>query len=209
MLQGIRIPRSTPVPIQLASFTGVVVNQNLVRLNWSTLTEINNYGFEVQKSPATLNNYQTIPGSLVPGHGTTNVPQYYSYVDTTASLGTWYYRMKQIDLDGTIHYTDAIQVDVVTSVKEKSIPSVFSLNQNYPNPFNPSTVIEFGFPTQSSVNLEVFSVLGEKVATIVNDTRPAGFYSVRFDAMGLASGLYFYRLESNGFVDTKMVLLVR
>jgi hypothetical protein len=185
-----------PLPIQLGSLTASVVNQNEVRVDWTTVTETNNYGFEVQKSAETLTSYQTIANSFVPGHGTTIQPHSYIYTDVTASPGVWYYRLKQIDLDGTAHYTEGVQVDVVTGVKEKEVPTVFALDQNYPNPFNPSTVIEFALPKEEHVVLEVYNLLGQRVATLVNEVRPVGYYAVSFSAEGLASGLYFYRLHT-------------
>jgi hypothetical protein len=198
-----------PLPIQLSSFTATVVSRTDVQLDWTTLTETNNYGFEVQKSAVSPNNYQTIPNSFVPGNGTTIQPHSYSYTDTTASQGVWFYGLKQIDLDGTVHYTEGIQVDVPTGVDEKSLPTVFALDQNYPNPFNPSTQIQFALPRESIVRLEVFNILGERVATLVNETRPVGYYSERFDATGLASGLYLYRMKAGEFVDTKKLLLLK
>jgi hypothetical protein len=200
----------TPLPIQLAGLTAVVVNQNEVRVDWMTLTETNNYGFELQKSAAdTTNDYQTLPNSFIPGHGTTVQPNSYSYTDMTASSGRWFYRLKQIDLDGTTHYTEGVQVDVTTSVNEKPVPTEFALEQNYPNPFNPSTQIQFALPKATHVMLEIYSALGELITALVDETRQAGYYSEQFDATGLASGLYFYRLQSGDFVDTKKLLLLK
>ena len=206
-----------PLPIQLASLTATVVNQNEVRVDWTTLTETNNYGFEVQKSAETTSDYQTIPNSFVPGHGTTVQPHSYSYTDVTASSGLWFYRLKQIDLDGTVHYTEGVQVDVTTGVEEKLIPTVFGLDQNYPNPFNPSTVIEFAIPQETHVKLEVYNMIGQRVATLVDGVRPAGYYSVLFDATGLASGVYVYRFEAENpsagsgqrFIETKKLVFLK
>ena len=216
-----------PLPIQLGSFTGSMVNATTVQLAWMTVSEVNNYGFEVQKTPAALNNYQNVPNSFIPGHGTTNVPQYYSYTDATASSGIWYYRLKQIDLDGTVHYTDAIQVDILTSVKEAELPNEFALDQNYPNPFNPSTVIEYVLPKESQVKLDVYNVLGQHVITLVDGVREAGYHSVQFDAADLVSGFYFYRIQARlssssvgegasnasssgqSFIQTKKLLLLK
>jgi hypothetical protein len=199
------------------SFTATAVSQTEVRLDWSTLAEINNYGFEVQKSTAAPNNYETIPNSFVPGHGTTNVPQYYSFTDMTPSVGTWFYRLKQIDLDGTVHYTDGIRVDVLTDVEEEPLPTAYALEQNYPNPFNPSTEIRFALPKEIRVKLEIYNALGERIAKLVDETRQAGYYSEQFNAAGLASGLYLYRLQAGdpsagsgqSFVETKKLLLLR
>lgn len=197
-----------PLPIQLASLAATVVNQNEVRIDWTTVTETNNYGFEVQKSAETPVNYQTIPNSFVPGHGTTIQPHSYTYTDGAANPGIWYYRLKQIDLDGTIHYTEGVQVDVVTGVEEKEVPTVFALDQNYPNPFNPSTVIEFALPKEEHVVLEVYNLLGQRVVTLVNEVRPIGYYAVPFNAEGMSSGMYFYRLYTTEVsLMNKMMLL--
>ncbi len=197
-----------PLPIQLGSIAATVVSQSEVRVDWITVTETNNYGFEVQKSAETPANYQTIPNSFVAGHGTTIQPHSYTYTDGAASPGIWYYRLKQIDLDGTIHYTEGVQLDIVTGVEEKEIPTVFALDQNYPNPFNPSTVIEFALPKEEHVVLEVYNLLGQRVATLVNEVRPTGYYAVPFNAEGMASGLYFYRLYTTEIsLLKKMVLL--
>jgi hypothetical protein len=185
-----------PLPIQLASFTAAIVNQNQVRISWTTLTETNNYGFEVQKSKEGKTDYQTISNSFVAGHQTSLQAHSYTYTDATASSGMWYYRLKQIDLDGSVHYTDAVKAEQVNGVKDKPLPTVFALNQNYPNPFNPSTIIEFALPKESRVKLEVYNLLGQRVATLVDETRPVGYYVVTFDAARLASGLYFYRLST-------------
>ena len=199
---------TAPLPVQLASFTGRVANQQgHVRLDWRTITETNNYGFFVQRSFTDQNNYQTI-SELIPGHGTTLEPHDYSWIDLNAQAGIRYYRLKQVDLDGSITYTEGIVPVGLTGVKEKSVPTEFGLNQNYPNPFNPATNIEFALPKQSDVRLEVFNLIGQRVATLVNGVRSAGFHSVAFDASGFSSGLYFYRLTANNSLTLmrKMVL---
>jgi hypothetical protein len=197
------------LPIQLSSFTGSVINATTVQLDWSTISEVNNYGFFVERRAAAEQNFIELPNSFVPGHGTTSVPQHYSHTDAAASLATWYYRLKQIDLDGTVHYTDGIQVDILTDVREKSLPEEFALSQNYPNPFNPSTQIQFALPEESHVKLEVYNALGQRALTLVDETKSAGFYSERFDATGFASGFYVYRLQAGDFVDTKKLLLLK
>jgi hypothetical protein len=197
-----------PLPVQLASFTGRVTNQQgHVQLDWRTITETNNYGFFVQKSFNDQNHYQTV-SELIPGHGTTLEPHDYSWTDIRGLSGTWYYRLKQVDLDGTTTYTEGIVPTGLTGVRENAMPMEFALNQNYPNPFNPSTKIEFALPTQSDVRLEVFNLIGQRVATLVDATRPAGFHSVQFNANGFSSGLYFYRLTANNSLTMmkKMVL---
>ena len=199
-----------PLPIQLASFTAVVSGQGLVRLEWVTLSEMNNYGFEVQKSAHQLSNFQTVTNGFVPGHGTTLEPQHYSFTDSTAGSGVWWYRLKQIDLDGTTSYCDPARVEIMTEVKrEEEIPTVFSLAQNYPNPWNPTTTIRYGLPHDSRVELEVYNVLGQRVALIVNAQQRRGCHQVVLNSDGLASGTYFYRLHADDFVQMRKLILLR
>ncbi len=207
----ITVSVSAPLPVQLASFTASVVNRNQVRLRWLTISETNNYGFEVQKSLTREDNYQTIPNSFIVGHGTTLEPHYYSFTDTETEQGIWFYRLKQIDLDGTVHYTDAIQVSVVTDVASQASasPRSFALEQNYPNPFNPTTEIRYQISEVSHVTLNVFDLMGRKVATLVNEVKAAGEYKVEFDARDLSSGVYFYRLTAGNNNRTKRMVLIK
>jgi hypothetical protein len=198
-----------PLPIQLSSFTGSVMDPGMVLLEWSTLTETNNYGFEIEKGNAALSGYATLANSFVPGYGTSGVPREYAFVDSSAGEGTWYYRLRQIDLDGTVHYTGGIRVDVLTGVTERVLPAEFALDQNYPNPFNPGTAIAYALPRASHVRLEVFTLLGERVATLVDETKQAGYHVARFDGSALASGIYFYRLAAGDLKMMKRMLLVK
>lgn len=199
-----------PLPIQLANLTAAYIAENQVRVAWVTLSETNNYGFEVQKANSQPESYQTIPNSFVSGNGTTIEPHEYSFIDNTATAGTWFYRLKQIDLDGTVHYTDGVQVDLLSGVDDhRPLPTVFALDQNYPNPFNPSTKIEFAMPKEARVQLEVFNILGERVATLVDEMRSAGYHTVQFDATALSTGLYFYRLSSDDVTFLRKMALVK
>jgi hypothetical protein len=202
-----------PVPVQLVSLTGIRYADRYVLLEWKTLSEVNNYGFEVQKSPDGGPDYVTLPGSFVAGSGTTTLAHTYRYVDSSAAPGIWYYRLKQIDLGGATYFTEGVRVEVVTSALEQG-PLTFTLNQNYPNPFNPATTISFSLPHSASVTLQVFNTLGEKVAELVNEKVGGGRHDVQFDASHLASGLYFYTIvaresEGNTLVDTRKMVLVR
>lgn len=201
---------TSPLPIQLASFAASVhqASGNVV-LSWSTISETNNYGFEVQKSLDTSNVYETIENSFIKGNGTTVEPHTYTFTDVTVKPGVWYYRLKQTDLDGTIHYSDRITPSGVTDVNSRPLPTAFALDQNYPNPFNPSTTIEFALPKESRVTLEVFNLLGQRVALLVDDVRAAGYHAQRFDASGLGTGIYFYRLVAGETSFLKKMLLVK
>ncbi|MEO8166823.1 MAG: T9SS type A sorting domain-containing protein [bacterium] len=205
----ITIGDPAPLPVQLAAFTGSLVSSNRIHLEWRTASEINNYGFEVQKSLNNPNTFQTIPNSFVPGHGTTLEPHVYQFDDPVSGSGMWFYRLKQNDLDGSVHYSNSISINSVTGVKETSTPRSFALFQNYPNPFNPSTNIVFDLPNISRVRLEVLTPLGQVVRTLVNDTRPAGLYTVWFTSEDLATGTYFYRLTTNQGTLVRKMLLIR
>jgi hypothetical protein len=194
--------------VQLSSFAAKVLSQSSVLLEWSTLSEINNYGFYVQRRTVTDRDFVELPNTFVPGHGTTNVPQLYSFTDNTVTLGTWLYCLRQVDLDGSAHFTEPVQVSVLTRVKETA-PNAFVLHQNYPNPFNPSTTIKYELPRASHVRLSVFSTLGREVATLVDEAQEPGYRSVQFDGSHLSSAVYLYRLEAGDFVATKRLLLLR
>lgn len=202
------ITYDAPLPIQLSSFTGSIVEDGAVRLEWTTLSETNNYGFEIQKSLSPSENFLTIPNSFIAGNGTTIQPHDYSYLDEAATAGAWYYRLKQIDLDATVHYTDAILVDILASVKDDNQPLRFSLDQNFPNPFNPSTTIKYSLASAELVSLKVYNIIGQEVATLVNELKQAGRYSITWNASDLSSGVYYYKLKAGKSVEThKLVLL--
>jgi hypothetical protein len=192
------------IPVELASFTSSV-NGNTVTLNWITATEINNSGFEIQRSvfrgqDSNKYNWETI--GFVKGNGTTTETIYYSFIDENVSTGNYSYRLKQIDYDGTFEYSDIINVSV-------ELPNKFSLFQNYPNPFNPSTNISFIIPEVSEVNLSVYDMLGNKVRTLIDGKKQPGTYEIEFNAEGLSSGMYFYRLSSGKYNSTKKLVLLK
>jgi len=193
------------VPVELNSFTATA-NSKEVTINWSTATELNNQGFEVQRKFGG-NNFVTI-GSVT-GHGTTTSPNQYSFVDKLIDGGKYFYRLKQIDFGGTYEYSSVIEVDVRTVDK-------FTLEQNYPNPFNPTTTIGFGIsaspnPSEGGalVTLKVYDILGEEVKVLLNEEKEAGYHSVDFDASELPSGVYFYKLKVGSYVETKKMILLR
>jgi hypothetical protein len=196
-----------PLPIQLASFSATPVSGSSVTLNWKTASEVNNYGFEVQRSAVAKTGFSSI-SPLIAGHGTSVTGFNYSFVDKTPSAGEQYYRLKQIDLNGALHYSEAVTIGSVSGV-QKQIPTVFSLNQNYPNPFNPSTRIAYGLPKNSNVTLRVYNALGQEVAVLQNGEQDAGMHEVIFDGTRLGSGVYFYRIQAGTFVQSMKLLLLR
>jgi len=197
-----------PLPIQLTEFHATREGVSTVLLQWSTVTETNNYGFEVLRSHDLSSGYETIPHSFVRGSGTTLESQEYSFRDTTGA-GQEYYRLKQIDLDGSYHLTEPVFVGIPTAVEEET-PAEFLLSQNYPNPFNPATNIAFSVETSGHATLEVFDLLGRNVATLFDgQAESRSTYRVAFDASDLSSGVYVYVLTSHGFREVKRALLIR
>ena len=190
------------LPVELKSFT-VQASGNSVNLNWSTATEVNNLGFEIQKKVAG----EFVAIGFINGKGTTTEVQNYSYTDNNLQNGIYTYRLKQVDLTGSFEYSNEVNVDVIG-------PHYFSLKQNYPNPFNPSTKIEFNLASESKVTLKVFNLLGEEVATILNGNLASGNHSVNFTAQNLNSGVYIYRLDASGlngsvYTDIKKMTLIK
>ncbi|MBI5473782.1 MAG: T9SS type A sorting domain-containing protein [Ignavibacteriae bacterium] len=184
-----------------------------------TVSEVNNYGFIVQKRRLAELDWSAIPNSFVAGHGTTSIPRHYTFTDAAAVLSPVQYRLNQIDLDRTQHYTEPITLGIPTAVVQQPAYK-FLLEQNYPNPFNPTTIIKYQIPSTNHATLSVFDVLGREVATLVNEVKQPGTYTVQWDARlrsanfggqasMQASGVYFYRLQSGGFVSTKKLMLLR
>jgi hypothetical protein len=176
-----------PIPVELTSFTASV-SENNVTLVWQTATEVNNSGFAVERKSVN-SEYSQI--GFVPGHGTTTEIMNYTFTDNSLPTGSYSYRLKQIDYDGTYEYSDALDVEVIA-------PEKFSLAQNYPNPFNPSTTINYSLAADSRVVLTVFNLLSEEVATLVNGNVAAGSHTIEFSADNLNSGVYFYRIDAQG-----------
>jgi hypothetical protein len=190
------------LPIQMASFAVNVVRNNDVEVAWKTVSETNNYGFEIYRKRGDVGDWTNI--GFVEGHGTTLAAQSYSYLDRSLPFGAYYYQIKQVDLDGKSETFPLMTVNVGV------VPERLTLGQNYPNPFNPSTVIEFVVPMGGHATMKVYNVLGQEVATLFDGNAEAGrISSARFDASNLPSGLYFYTLKSAGTSVTKRMLLMK
>jgi len=199
---------TSPLPIQMSTFVVTNTAAGVASLHWTTVSEINNYGFTVQKAVNSTSAFQDIDGAFLPGAGTSVVKHDYAYTDRAYAGGN-VYRLKQTDLTGDLHYTDAADPLAVTGVAIKSLPTEYSLSQNYPNPFNPSTTIEFALPKDSHVLLEVYNVIGQKVMTLLNDVEQAGYHQVRLDGSSLASGVYLYRLATANKAFMKKFVLMK
>jgi M6 family metalloprotease-like protein len=199
------------LPIELASFTAATLNSRMI-LTWRTASEVNNYGFEVQKDTARdQHTFVTIPGSFIRGHGTSLEPRTYSFVDSAAMPGAWVYRLKQFDLDGTEHVSDPVQTTVTTTgvAEDQDRPGTFVLLQNYPNPFNPMTVVSCQSPVAGHLKMTVYDILGREVAVLMDEWKEPGKYRVRWDASHCASGIYYCRLEAGDVLEMKKMILLR
>jgi len=198
--------RFTPqvVPVELTSFTGAFVG-NDVQLKWATATELNNRGFEIQRS-ISGSVFATI--AFVEGFGTTTEQKQYSFTDRNVTAGVDHaYRLKQIDFDGTFDYSNVVNVG-------STIPTEFALKQNYPNPFNPTTNIIYAVPVKSNVTLDVYNLIGQKVVTLFEGEVEAGKHAAQFNASSMSSGMYFFKLTAVGengaqFSSSKKMTLLK
>ena len=191
-----------PLPVELTSFSATTIGKD-VKLSWNTATEINNCGFEIERKilkQVQNDIWQKI--GFVNGNGNSNSPKDYSFVDENVSAGKYYYRLKQIDNDGHFEYSKTIEVDINGVLK-------YELTQNYPNPFNPTTKISWEAPVSSWQTLRVYDVLGNEIATLVNEYREAGRYSINFDASNMPSGVYIYKLQAGDFTQTRKMTLLK
>ncbi|MHB1050224.1 MAG: LamG-like jellyroll fold domain-containing protein [Bacteroidota bacterium] len=206
------VSSDVPMPVELHDFTARI-NGRGVELAWRTATEVNNYGFDVerkelshrligslnQSTDESINHWTKI--GFVEGNGTTNAPKSYTFIDGSAS-GTVAYRLKQIDRDGSFEYSNQVEVTIAA-------PNEFALMQNHPNPFNPVTSINYTLPVAGHVSLKIYDMLGKEVATLVNGVQDAGAKIASFDASQLPSGIYFYTLRTNNFNATRKMMLVK
>lgn len=214
-----------PLPVELTSFSAQIQNKSVI-LEWKTATEVNNYGFEIERQSidagasslghSSSKSIWTKIG-FVEGNGNSNSPKSYAFTDNldhalALNLARLQYRLKQIDFDGSYKYSDIVKLQIDS-------PSEFVLQQNYPNPFNPSTTIKYEIPKSSFVKLSIFDLLGREIATPVNQVQNAGYHEITFNAENLASGIsarggyasgvYIYTINVNGFTQSKKMLLMK
>ncbi len=187
------------LPVELASFVSVI-SGNDVTLNWSTSSEINNSGFDIERS-SSPEVWEKI--GFINGAGNSNESQSYSYTDKGLNAGVYNYRLKQIDFNGNFEYYNLSNEVVI------GVPNAFELSQNYPNPFNPETKIDYSVPVNENVKLNLYDMSGKLVRTLVNEFRSAGYYSYRLNASDLSSGIYIYKLESGSVSISKKLMLVK
>lgn len=199
------LPNCNTLPVELTSFTGKVLGNN-IHLYWETATEVNNFGFDIERKKKKQVNWEKI--SFIQGFGNSNVSHKYKYIDENLPAGDYAYKLKQIDTDGKFEYSEIVFVTVTDKLS-------FDLMQNYPNPFNPVTEIIYSIPAQSNyqneipVLLKVYDVLGNEVQTLVNKHEKPGIYHVKFKPTELPTGVYFYELSVGNFSQVKKMLLVK
>jgi hypothetical protein len=189
--------RGNIVPVELTSFNAELDGSSVI-LNWVTSSETNNKGFYLEKS-LTKDNWNEF--AFVSGHGTSTQNNRYRYVDTNPYLEVAYYRLKQIDFDGSYSYSKEVEIDL--------LPEKFELSQNFPNPFNPTTSISWQIAKNSRVTLKVYDILGNEVRTLVNEYKNQGVYKTEFNGSDLSSGIYFYELKTDNFTSIKKLVLIK
>jgi len=193
-----------PMPVELSSFIAKVRDRNVL-LNWTTTSEENNFGFNVERSM--VNGQWSVIG-FVQGSGTTSLPREYEFSDRNLFPGKYKYRLKQIDYNGNFKYYDLLNEVTI------GIPNKFNLSQNYPNPFNPTTKINFDIPSKvkgetSNVKLVIYDITGKEIAVLVNESLEPGSFEVTFDGSNFSSGIYFYKIQANNFSETRRMILLK
>lgn len=188
------------LPVELTAFKSSIGKNNIVNLNWQTATEVNNYGFEVERTSSRNINWGKI--GFVQGHGNSNSTKEYTLMDKPLGGRNFKYRLKQIDFDGKYEYSPEVEVKL-------DVQAEFLVKQNFPNPFNPTTKIEYAIPSDNNVEIKIFNVLGMEVATLLNEHRQAGVHNIEFDASNLSSRIYFYNIVYGNKSEIKKMILLR
>jgi hypothetical protein len=187
------------LPVELSSFNCQINGRN-IQLAWETKTEKNSDKFEVERLFTEENKWEKI-GS-VKATVLSNSPKQYSFNDNTLQPGNYKYRLKMIDNDGTFQFSKVLMAEIKQ-------PKGFDIGQNFPNPFNPSTLITYSIPVSSKVIVKVYNISGKLISTLVNENKEAGSYTVNFDAAGLSTGIYFYKIQAGNFAKTMKMLLLK
>ena len=194
------------IPVELTLFNGTVIDRN-IKLNWITATEKNSYGFELERMSETTG-WNKI--EFIQAAGNSLEENIYEYIDSKLNAGNYLYRLKMIDYGGSFTYSESINAEI-------ELPLVYKIEQNYPNPFNPTTKLEYQLPFNSEVKIELYSITGERVATLVNEQKTAGYYLTVINAssLQLASGVYIYRMIATNnfnketFVQVKKLVVLK
>lgn len=192
-----------PVPVELTSFTAQTIQATKVKLNWQTATEVNNFGFDIERKVTSVSrstDWKKI--GFIEGHGNSYSPKHYSFDDHNIVGGSHFtYRLKQIDLGGTYEYSNEIYLEI--------LPMQNRLFQNYPNPFNPTTKIKFSLTEPQKVKIKIYNTLGELVHLVAGKTFDTGFHEVEFNASNLTSGMYLYQISTDEFNSVRKMILMK
>jgi hypothetical protein len=195
------IDGGNPMPVELTGFTSVVNGSNVI-LIWNTATEINNYGFDIERN-IDQKGWEKI--GFVKGYGNSSTPQKFSFTDAPIGAASIDYRLKQIDYNGQYQYSSAINVEFSRALVQPK----YQLSQNYPNPFNPTTTISYSLPVDGFVSLKVYNVLGKEVSALVNENKKAGSYVVIFDGSRLASGVYIGKMNAGSYISSIKMIIIK
>ncbi|MBE2255513.1 MAG: T9SS type A sorting domain-containing protein [Ignavibacteria bacterium] len=195
-------PGNSLLPVELSEFNASV-NRNSVNLNWSTISEVNNSHFELERKIADSENNVYKKINSINGNGNSTEIKNYSYSDRNLNSGKYIYRLKQVDYNGNFQYYE------LDNFIEVGVPDKYELSQNYPNPFNPVTKINFQLPKNNFVSLKIYDITGKEISSLVNGNLIAGYYTMEFKADNLASGVYFYRLATSEFTEIKKMMLIK
>ncbi len=197
-----------PLPVQMISFSArLLEDADAVEVLWSTISERNSYGFIVHRGSGVNERFTPVSG-LIPGRGTTMLSQQYSFVDRMPDRVARFYKILQIDLDGEENFSEPMEVAVPTAVQRVASRQSLQM-QVFPNPFNPITAISYQLTAGGDVSLEIFDILGRKVAELVRGYRQPGEYATTFRPQGLASGMYLCKLTACGKTLLRKILLLR
>lgn len=193
-------PACSTLPVTLLSLSATPQDNSKVIVKWSTSSEINNKGFEVQRSLDGRNNWQTI--AFVQGAGDSYSVKNYSYTDGNLVARRYFYQLKQVDIDGRYKYSMVVSANLSTR-------DGYSLEQNFPNPTGGSqyTTIRFTLPRRTNVTLSLYDLNGRLIQTLVTGNRDAGTHAIPFDPSKLSTGLYYYKLQTEDFTDTKKMTI--
>lgn len=201
--QKLDLAANGEVPVELAAFD-FILKDNSVELNWSTATETNNHGFEIQRSTDKVT-FSTI--AFVPGNGTSVIPHIYHFTDSNLKPGKYFYRLKQLDIDGSFCYSQILDVTIQP-------PSQFELLQNYPNPFNSATQIKYSLAEAGHVSIKIYDMKGQLIRNLVSANQPVGIYTVQWDSKDndsrcVANGVYVCCMRIGRFALSNKIILLK
>jgi len=191
---------SLSLPVELSLFRAKIFNHQ-VTLHWETQSESNNYGFDIERCADANAAHGWVRIGFVAGCGNSVTAQSYTFTDQNAPAGQLYYRLRQIDTDGAVTFSEAIDVTIAAATPQ--------LLQNYPNPFNAVTTIQYHLPQAGFVRLSLFNLCGQCVADIFTGEKTAGAHQCALDASHLPSGTYFYKIDAGEYTETRTLTLLK